>query len=130
MEKTRHAMHACGYHIVLRASFDRDIFTEDPQVSLDIVETICSLDLEGVTVELAKVLGHAVYLNVRISPDTGVKTFIDRAKRKTVAMLKAKHEMFNTRVSSIWSREHYVWTEGTVDIDEVFSYATAVKGGK
>lgn len=45
-------------------------------------------------------------------------------------MLKNKYNMFSTRVSSIWSRTHYVWTEGSVDMDEIFSYATAVKGEK
>lgn len=134
MEKTRHAVHRCGYHIVLKASFDRDIFATPPEpgkdIAADILDKVSDPGLPGITLITAKVFGHALYLNVQISPDTGVKTYINRIKRSTARMLKNKYNMFSTRVSSIWSRTHYVWTEGSVDMDEIFSYATAVKGEK
>lgn len=135
MEKSRHAVHDCGYHIVLRASFDRDIFTLPPgevggHISSDILDAVSGVALQGVELITAKVFGHAMYINVKISPDTGVKTYVDRIKRKTARVLKNTYPLFSTRVSSIWSRTHYVWTEGSVDMDEIFSYATAVKGEK
>jgi REP element-mobilizing transposase RayT len=135
MEKSRHAVHDCGYHIVLRASFDRDIFTLPPvagrgDIASDILDTVSGVALPGVELITAKVFGHAMYINVKISPDTGVKTYVDRVKRKTARMLKDSYPLFTTRVSSVWSRTHYVWTEGSVDMDEIFSYATAIKGDK
>lgn len=119
--------HCCQYHIVFCPR--RRIKGLAPEIQERFKEIVLSLqEANNFIVLEMDIAPDRVHLVLDVAPANGVDFIVKRIKRQTANMLKKEFPEFASKIPSLWTREMFIATVGTVSNKTMNDYCDSQKG--
>ncbi|NDJ75141.1 MAG: IS200/IS605 family transposase [Chloroflexi bacterium] len=129
--KTYHTTHgwvySCQYHVVFCPKYRRRVLTDgiDERLKELIVEKQSEY---GYAVLEMEIMPDHVHLLLDVNPQVGIVSVIAKIKGYTARVLRQEFPSLRSRLPSLWTRNKFVSTCGTVSLEVVNRYIEDQKG--
>lgn len=116
-----HITYSCQYHIIFCPKYRRKVLVDGIDERLKEVFNEIA-ESNGFEILEMEVMPDSVHLLIDCNPILGIDDFVKKLKRTSAHTIKQEFPAINSRLPSLWTRNYFVSTVGSVTLESVKQY--------
>lgn len=121
-----HLYFSCQYHVVFCTKYRRSVITENVEKRLQ--ELLLEISEEyDFSIHETEIMPDYVHLLIDCNPRFGIMDCVRKLKGVTSRVLRDEFPTLKSKIPTLWTRNAFISTAGTVKLDTVRQYIAEQK---
>lgn len=114
-------VYSCQYHVIFCPKYRRKVLTESVAARLSELVLAKQSEYHYTVIEMDIMLDH-VHLVLDVDPREGINKIVGKIKAYTSHELREEFPWLKKRLPTLWTRNKFIATVGTITLDAVQTY--------